>query len=58
MSTGAKIHRNVARALAATLVVSAALLVAPSSAGAVTNPPPFLRKWGALGTGTTQFDTP
>ncbi|MBL8775187.1 MAG: 6-bladed beta-propeller [Acidimicrobiales bacterium] len=47
-----------ARALTATLLVSGVAFVGPDPAGAVTNPPPFLLKWGTLGTGTTQFDTP
>ena len=58
MATGAKIRRDVARALAATLMVSGVLLVMPDPAGATINPPTFIRKWGTLGAGTTQFDTP
>lgn len=58
MATGAKIRRDVARALAATLMVSGVLLVMPDPAGATINPPTFIRTWGTLGAGTTQFDTP
>ena len=58
MRRGTRVRRNVARAVFVALVAPTVALLAAAPAGAVTNPPPFLRKWGTLGAGTTQFDSP
>ena len=51
-----------ARSLCAALCISMLSLVLISMVtprtGAAASPPPFLLKWGSLGTGDTQFDTP
>lgn len=51
-------RRGVVRAVAVGAVLTTGLLAAAVAPAAADNPPVFLAKWGTLGTGTTQFDTP
>lgn len=58
MQRGATIRRHIARGMAAVVLAATVTVVGAVPAGATTNPPPFLRTWGSLGSGTTQFDAP